>query len=362
MDIPIGFVIGNSTARMAYYQTNGEAKIASMPSMSGLSSMQNHADRIEGTGRSLSKSYDSLKPGEYVVSFPTSDGYEEHFVGDLAVKYIKSVSTGRGDPNRYGTRRVLALFLALAGIIIKDERANLSVVTCLPADIRKNADIRKALKKVLNGTHQFSLNGTPHTFKIDVVKILSEGVPPLLLEDIGDDEIHAVIDVGEWTTDLFVANGLEDPLTDFCGSIEMGVGNIMDYVDDCFEKRYGRRLETGERKQILTNYIQHKPQKKYNYDEGEIDPTDLTMWIDKGIKLIGGEIIERIAVRWRLEGQKKIASSFKSVHLVGGGAYLLKDIIEKSISKQKIRTYTDPEDRTPLGCAYYSEALVYAKE
>src|SRR5207249_1814044 len=99
-------------------------------------------------------------------------------VGSIALAQATDPWNGRGDIGRYASSYSLRGLLAISASLIPDKEYGLLVVTGLPAETyQKNPGLRKDIRKALEGSHPFSIDGgkTQRTAHIEFGTVLMEG-------------------------------------------------------------------------------------------------------------------------------------------------------------------------------------------
>src|SRR5260370_5045930 len=143
-----------------------------------------------------------LKKHEYVIEYEGQD----YYVGELAEKEGKNATTAHGASDRYWSRHSLLLLLALAAILIPEQKSELRVVTALPVTLYRTKENRSLVKRTLEGWYPFRFNGRDREIVVKVGAVVMEGMGALIQygEETGK---QAVIDIGELTNHLEAAEG-----------------------------------------------------------------------------------------------------------------------------------------------------------
>ena len=176
-----------------------------------------------------------------------------YYVGYLALKQSKRSSTKKGDETRYHSVEQLIRLLATSGLAITDQCYELQLVTTVPVGYFTK-ELRRRVKDTFEGIFTFTLNGVERQATITVRKVMVEGPPALVLyggQSAGSRRL--IIDGGGHTTDLTLLDG-NDPITDQCKGIDLGVENIGDYLADTLREKHNRKLSLRERSDILRAY------------------------------------------------------------------------------------------------------------
>lgn len=185
------------------------------------------------------------------------------FVGELAARQGRpgSVRSPR-DRDRVADPIMTHLAeAAFAGLLPHTEYARVRVVTGLPVDYYRDAE---ALAFHLKGTHHIQLDDRRLVVDVDEVKVVPQpfgGLLSVLLDERGKlmaDVAHlvqgrvGVLDVGMFTTDLLLVDGLEY-IEAGSGSLEVGVSTVLEMLrkvllDDYWVSYETHQLETAIRR------------------------------------------------------------------------------------------------------------------
>lgn len=347
---------GNSRTTDILY-LNGQAHMRTFPSASADGSIKQLAKMRRGAGNdAIVNDYQALHSGEYVLSY---DG-TERFVGKLALSEGQGASTGRGDIHRYWSRRSLETLLVAAGDLIPDPEFELVVVTGLPVKTF-NEETKRKVKAALNGPHRFWLNGRERYAVVKVAKVLMEGAGASLVRGMSDSsDISGFIDIGGYSTDLYVMQGLE-VVAKRCDGLDVGVEKVAEKVSSWFEAKYGFGLDMAERERILHAYVHgNRAYPRISADGLTVSERELEQWTRKAILEVGKEIAEFVSKAWRIGETGKVAANFARVEVVGGGAYYFLDAVKGIIPRAS--TPLDPEHANAYGYGWFAHQLVQQRE
>src|SRR6266446_2368073 len=188
-----------------------------------------------------------LRKDDYIYKDDTS----EEFVGSLALRQSGMASSGYGDTNRYWSARARHLILTTSASIIEEKEYGLLVVTGLPIrPYMASPDNRKKVKKQLEGTYSFTINGKDERIAhISVARVIMEGAGAAIKYGLPGRSRQGVIDIGGFTTDLFASDG-QEPLQQYCDGIRLGVDHASKLLNDAFERQHGRELSREELRDI----------------------------------------------------------------------------------------------------------------
>jgi plasmid segregation protein ParM len=259
-------------------------------------------------------------------------------IGELALQQAIEPWNGRNDIGRYASTYSLRGLLTIAASLIPDREFGLYVVTGLPAETYiKNTELRRTIKKALDGTHTFTLDGgkTWRTATIEVANVVMEGAGALIAygdKNASKNAESAVIDVGGRTTDLYVARN-QVPVTDFCKGKPLGVESATQIVMDAFESKHDRPLSRLEAREIMHAYASNGTRA---YPEiaaygRTIDAYLLERLAKEAITQVGLEIVSFVAATWRQSDRGAVAASFKPVLNIGGGVYYFYSVLKARI-------------------------------
>jgi hypothetical protein len=349
--IGIGHDHGNTGTTDVVY-LDGKERMITFPSASADGSLKRLAKARRASGNdSIVLDIQALERDEYVLIY---DGVER-FIGDLALTQGQVASTGRGDIHRYWSRRSLECLLVSAGTLIPDTSFELLVVTGLPVETFDETTC-KQVKAALNGMHHFTLNGRERMAYVKVGKVLMEGAGASLLNGMEDtDDIHGVIDIGGYSTDLYVRQGLQAKST-LCRGFDVGVENAGDKISGWFEETYGYALTSQERTNILYASIGARNYPRIRANQSIIAESELAHWTQKYLREVGDMITERISKTWRTGETGRVAANFSQVDVIGGGAYYfintIKEIIPFATGAR------DPEHANARGYGWFADTLV----
>lgn len=355
----IGMDFGNAHATGVVY-LGGQERLLSLPSASAPGSIHDHAAMQTGmTGDVYLDPYAVLKPGEHVFVY---NGGAERFIGNLALSQARKSSTGRGDINRYWSPRALEFLLTIAGTLIPDEHFSLLVVTGLPIETYKSEEAKRKVRQALNGTHYFTLNGHSRIAQVKVGKVLMEGAGASLRLGLPKDRLCGIIDIGEFTTDVYAARGL-DAASFLCGGTEVGIANASANLSRMVSRDYNRPLSPKESMDILHAYVSSK--KNYPIIDtsfGEVSAQQLDTWAYQSLRAVGREVNEFVSSLWRSGSTGTVASEFhqQGIRVIGGGAYYLLDSIRQIIPQASITV--EPEYANARGYGWFAQSLLTATQ
>jgi plasmid segregation protein ParM len=259
-------------------------------------------------------------------------------IGDLALEQHAEPWTGHGFIQRYASSYSLRGLLAAAASLIPDTEFGLYVVTGLPAETYiKNMEMRQTIKKALNGTYTFTLDGGQswRTIHVEVALVVMEGAGALIV--YGDKTTSktaesAVIDIGGRTTDLYVARG-QVPQTEYCKGKPLGVESATQILMDTFEGKFKRPLSRSEARKIMHAFA----------SQGQLAYPDITAYgrsieqdqverlAKEAVTQVGTDIVSFVASAWRQSDQGAVAASFKPVLNIGGGVYYFYSLLKQHI-------------------------------
>ncbi len=259
-------------------------------------------------------------------------------IGDLALEQHAEPWTGHGFIHRYASSYSLRGLLAVAASLIPDSEFGLYVVTGLPAETYiKNMDMRQTIKKALDGTYTFTLDGSQswRTIHVEIALVVMEGAGALIT--YGDKTTSktaesAVIDIGGRTTDLYVARG-QVPQTEYCKGKPLGVESATQILMDTFEGKFKRPLSRSEARTMMHAFAS---QGQLAYPDitaygRSIEPDQVERLAREAVTQVGTDIVSFVASAWRQSDQGAVAASFKPVLNIGGGVYYFYSLLKQQI-------------------------------
>ncbi len=280
----------------------------------------------------------ALRKGEYVLSIEEAGQTREYYVGELT-KHGMNADDALGDPNRYWSSHSRLRLLALAAAAIPENQFELRVVTALPVTLYKVKENRGRVKQALQGYYRFTFNGKPKEVVVKVGAVTMEGMGALTAHGEGLGE-EAIIDIGKRTVDL-VAAEQRVPQPNRCqGDPNLGVGKVIDEIIRVVQQRYKRVISETLATDLLYTYAHDQMLPEVTTDDANVPPEQLHAIIKEAILKQGRAINVFIAKTWNQEGGT-LASNFRKVYLVGGGAHYFAESVRKHIKKASVPS--DPE-------------------
>lgn len=349
----VGHDFGNSLTKSLVYIGEDKFRAMTIPSAiadANLADMVRLRRGINYTGSTLKS---ILLDGEYTIEYDN----KQYYVGQLAIRERNGVDpTSLGNAARYWSVQALMSLLTTTGTMVKDTEYSVLVVTGLPVFAHDDETVSH-VKKQLNGSHQFILNGQTRTAHIKVGKVLMEAAGAVIHGGIeNNSNTYGVIDIGSYTTDFYVMEGLV-PVTKKCGSREIGVHNATSDVASKFEQKYKFPLRHDQREKILSCY------KSSNYTEMSLSEprmyADLANWTSNAVDTVSSNIVNEARAIWRTGSQGLVAANFSRVEVVGGGARYFFEPIAKVIPPAK--THRSPELSNVKGYASFAQTLLQAR-
>lgn len=292
-----------------------------------------------------------LKTGPRGFVFKDYQSETELYVGQLAIDQSAMAFDSKGDISRYESDKTRIMLLAVSSSLVDDAEYGLNVVTGLPIETYKgDPKGRKNIKSSLEGTYMFYVNGRMRTAHITVSKVIMEGAGAAIGYSSDEDIKQGVIDIGGRTTDLYVSQGLTPLIAESAGKA-LGVHLAGDLLSKNFEKKYGWKLDARQLRQCLFASVGHGSYPLLSNDGTPIH--DLPALTNDALKQIGDAITSFVSATWRSsEGNKKVASGFNSVLLVGGGAYYFYERLHEKIPH--LVFIEQPEEANSYGYAVFA--------
>ena len=166
----------------------------------------------------------------------------------------------------------------------------------------------------------------------------------------GDNEDEqAILDIGERTVDLIVAEG-QKVLISHCSGLEWGVGQIVNELV-AFGKTRGIGLEKKAHA-LLRSYAQGDPLPIVH----GLESREIASEIARSIRKAGRTLQNFIRQHLASDGES-VAASYARVYIGGGGAYYFEEIIRECIDPHKVKVVKNPEIANALGYADIAASL-----
>lgn len=345
----LGFDRGNSRTNVAALTETGSLVEIDASSMVAIGNLQKY--RSIKSGSSIST---GIMNNELVIEY---DG-TVYFLSDFASEHGKNATTDFSDLNRYGkinTKIALMCFAAQAAMKIwpnvptNDFALNLVMGVPLQAYKEKADEI---VNQLTNSYHYF-FNGREFNIHVDTVKVFMEGAGAAIYSGLDKSSTIGIVDSGSLTTNILRFDGMKAN-TEQCVSFDIGVNAALDKLDMSFEVEYGRNLSDVEKQLILHASIGDGNYPELYAEGRQVSGTFLHTWMRKAITDTGAEKNTEIAAKWR-DKNGKVASSFKQVLHVGGGAYYFHPSLQMIIkSAQQIE---DAEKANARGYAVLADQI-----
>ncbi len=266
-----------------------------------------------------------LQPEEYVLNLNGQD----YYVGSLAIRDGDNETNALGDKFRYGGQHSQLLLLALAAALIPEQDIELRLVTALPVSLYDKEN-RLRVKQGLQGNYRFTFNGQPREITVKVGAVVMEGQGVLVHCSSEEYDEQAVIDIGERTTDLVAIDASGNPLRKFCAGRPLGVGQVVDELQETIRGNYGRLISPALAHKLLRAYAQSETLPPVRVNGVNIPEDYVSSIIYQAIERVGRSILTFISSSWNVEGAT-IGSNFDAIYIAGGGAYYFADIIRGHI-------------------------------
>src|SRR5260370_25264111 len=109
-----------------------------------------------------------LKKHEYVIEYEGQD----YYVGELAEQEGKNATTAHGASDRYWSRHSLLLLLALAAVLIPEQKSQLRVVTALPVTLYRAKENRSLVTKTLEAWYPFRVNARDRELLVNAAALV----------------------------------------------------------------------------------------------------------------------------------------------------------------------------------------------
>ncbi len=337
-----GYDGGNGVAKLLLFDPAGQAQHLAIPSAVASGTL---SDLQASRAASGQQERAGLGEEDYVLVH----GGTSLYMGRLALVQAADPQESRGDINRYWSLGALRFLLTLSGALIFDREFRLVVVSGLPAETYSSAN-RKRVQTALEGTHPFTLNGQERLAHIEVAAVVQEGAGGTVLFGSRKPVKQATIDVGERTTDIWVARG-QEAISTLCKGIDKGVGYAADLLAERVFAAYRRKLTTLECRAILQAHVTAGMTYPDIAVSGHTIPrAELWGWAEGALRQTGELICSFLRKVLRSTEQGDVGTDLDSALLVGGGAYYFQHDIRAVLPFAEVAT--DAE---------FVNALFYAK-
>lgn len=273
-----------------------------------------------------------------------------------------SMGAAVNDKRRYKSEAAIRSILTLSATLLKEKEYGLRVVTGIPAKIfrqDKDKSFRESIKKSLNGTYTFSIDGgkTWRTVTIEIISVVMEGAGAVAdWGNVTPDTKSGVIDIGGGTFDLYAQTGAS-PVAEWCTGFAYAVNEVQKLVNMSFSDAHGRDLTDIELRAILNAYtspLKKKPYPAIHVRGVKISPEELEGYVAPAVQIVGDQIISLTNSAWVANQSGASMSPFL---LIGGGAYLFSGMLQEEYSHLTIGE--DPEYANCNGYAKLA-SMIYA--
>jgi plasmid segregation protein ParM len=270
-------------------------------------------------------------------------------IGHYALKQTGQPWNGRGDSRRYASSYALRGLLATAALLIPDEKEfALFVVAGLPAELYiKHPELRKEMKKALDGKHSFRLNGgETRTITVEVATVVMEGAGALVTyPGLNKTSEAAIIDIGGGTTDLYAQVGAA-PITEYCQGQPKAVEAATAILKKTFLSKYRRELTENEARQIMRAFASGS---KKDFPDistfgNAVSAEEQQDLAEAAVKIVAEDIVSFIGQTW-----KDSIGRLNPILLIGGGTYYFYDAVRNRI--EHVKEHSDPVFANPIGYA-----------
>ncbi len=309
----VGFDFGNGAAKLTLFGAGGRPLSLAIPSVVAAGTLGDLETIRAASGQ---ERLSWLGKEDYVL---THNGVHL-YLGQLALLQAVDPQELRGDINRYWSAMSLRFLLTLAGTLIAEREFGLTVVTGLPAETF-SASNRQRVSQALAGQHQFRLNGCDRSAQVMVAAVVQEGAGGNVLFGTSKPLKQVTIDVGERTTDIWVARG-QQPIKDLCRGTDKGVGNAVDWLSERVFAAYRRKLTTLEGHAILRAHVtEGRPYPDIPVSGRMIPHAELGNWAEGALRRTGELICAFVRKVLLSTEQGDVGTDLDSALLMGGGAY-----------------------------------------
>lgn len=230
------------------------------------------------------------------------------------------------DLSKKSIEHKLCIYLAVSKALSKNKADNVILAVGTPLSIYKNEKLKQEYRDYIynNGAVNIKVNNEEVKFKIKEVTILPESIGPIY-QDLNEyrNSRAVIIDIGGLNTNICRFNNLVPDVSKMI--VANKGGNILkSKIADALSEKYGIIIYKEDIDSILKDkvlYIQGKPRE----DSKTI------------IKKLMAEHLEDI-INFCKQNELDILNTNGKIVFSGGGALLLKEIIQEKYSYAKIAT------------------------
>lgn len=170
------------------------------------------------------------------------------------------------------------------------------------------------------------LNGIQRQAVITVRKVMVEGPSALVLygsQSAGQRRL--IIDGGGHTTDFTLLDG-NDPVTDYCRGIDLGVENIGDYIYETVHEQHDRKITLSERSAILRTYGARTSFPTIMCGTYELSQEALRGIVQAGCQKVANATLTEARSLWGVTNDV-VAGDVKWQYHIGGSALFYNDLL-----------------------------------
>jgi hypothetical protein len=305
-----------------------------------------------------SGSADAIGLSELMVEY---DG-AAYFLGELAA-HGKNQTTGFGDKGRYHSRHTKVSLMAYSAMMAlrtfgpAAANQDMAVNLVMGVPFRAYQEESEKIVEALTDSYRYTFNGRSFSIHIDTVKVFMEGAGAAIYHGLDKSGTIGVVDSGSLTTNLLRFDGAKAH-TEQCTSFEIGIATALDRLNTRFEDRYERELSDDEKQAILYAWVGQGVYPELYADGKQVSGADLHDWMKQAIAETGRDKNTQIAKLWSAQNGK-VASSFKRVIHVGGGAYYFHNSLQQIIKSAELSP--DAEKANSRGFAVLAGQIAQRK-
>lgn len=303
-----------------------------------------------------SGSADTIGLSELIVEY----GGASYFLGELA-GHGKNPTTGFGDKGRYHSRDTKVALMASAAMtalrVFGPSHQEIAVNLVMGVPFQAFQLESEKIVEELTDSYRFTFNGRQFAMHVDTVKVFMEGAGAAIYAGLDKTGAIGVVDSGSLTTNVLRFNGSKAD-TERCTSFEIGIATALERLNVRFEEKYDRELTEDEKQQVLYAYLGQGAYPELWADGKQASGMDLHDWMKQAIAETGRDKNTRISTIWST-GKGKVASDFKRVIHVGGGAYYFHPSLQELIKSAEL--LPDAEKANSRGFAVLANQIAARK-
>ena len=310
-----GFEVSSSTSRLTICPPDGHPLAQDEAILPSLIADGDLATLFQG-GDQETKLADVLQQDDYVFTWHN----RTYFLGNLVAHGIPLVNAFH-DEHRYWSEHTYILLLCLACTLIPEHSFELRLVTALPVSLY-DRERRQRVKHALSQHAHFIFNGAEREVSVKCGYVAMEGQGTLIHCGYESGK-QAVIDIGEDSTNLIVADG-HRLIYRLCKGEPFGVRQLVENLQ-LFAYYHRSTLSVRKAHALLEAYMYRDPYPTITTATGNLSHREITTAIEQSIRRVFGPLYSFFVDTWMVECAPA-GSPFNIIYLSGAGADYFEDM------------------------------------